>query len=130
MLSTSPNEIKVVYDGACPFCSNYVRLLRLRETFDRVTLINARERPDLVRRCASAGFDLNEEMLVVMEGQTYGGARAMQILAMLSSGSSWGRRFYRWLFKSSIRAQTLYPFLRLGRKITLFIVRRPQIVSK
>ncbi|MFT5932039.1 MAG: putative DCC family thiol-disulfide oxidoreductase YuxK, partial [Hyphomonas sp.] len=33
----------IVYDGDCPFCSEYVKLLRLRDAIGPVSLVNARE---------------------------------------------------------------------------------------
>ena len=32
-------EVFIVYDGECPVCSNYTRLVRLREAVGRVTIL-------------------------------------------------------------------------------------------
>jgi len=32
----------IVYDGECPFCRNYIRLMELRKTVGNVDLVNAR----------------------------------------------------------------------------------------
>ena len=34
--------MKIIYDGECPFCSKYVRLIQLKKTIGYVELINAR----------------------------------------------------------------------------------------
>ena len=38
--------LHIVYDGDCPFCRNYVGLLKLRERLD-VHLVDARREPAL-----------------------------------------------------------------------------------
>ena len=35
--------MKIYYDGDCPFCDNYVSLLKLKDTVGDVKLINLRE---------------------------------------------------------------------------------------
>ena len=48
----------VVYDGECPFCSSYVKLLRLREAAGSIVLLNAREDHPVVRRVEQHGVVL------------------------------------------------------------------------
>ena len=74
--------IRIVYDGDCPFCSVYVRLLRLRENFS-VELINARDAPAEVARIAALGLSLDEGMVVEIGDRRYHGGEAMQVLASL-----------------------------------------------
>ncbi|MEE2878541.1 MAG: DCC1-like thiol-disulfide oxidoreductase family protein, partial [Pseudomonadota bacterium] len=56
----------LVYDGECPFCSQYVKLLRIRETAGPLRIINARDGGEETREVAAAGFDLNEGMVLKM----------------------------------------------------------------
>ena len=35
----------IIYDGECPFCSRYVKLMRLEETIGDIRLIDARKNP-------------------------------------------------------------------------------------
>src|SRR5438046_960309 len=72
--------LHIIYDGDCPFCSSYVALLRLREQYD-VHLVDARKEPAVAARY---GLDLNEGMVVDLDGQVHHGARAMSLLARLS----------------------------------------------
>jgi hypothetical protein len=46
------SRLSVVYDGDCPLCSAYVTMTRIRDAVGMPTLVNARERPDLVRALA------------------------------------------------------------------------------
>src|SRR2546421_10093190 len=81
------HDLWVVYDGECPFCNSYVRLYRLREVTGRVHLIDAREPHAIVGEVRALGFDLDDGMAVKAAGRFYHGAEAMQILAILGSGS-------------------------------------------
>ena len=40
---TPTQRASIVYDGDCPFCSRYVKLVRLREALGSVDLVNARD---------------------------------------------------------------------------------------
>ena len=109
----------IIYDGECVFCNNYVRFVRLRETIGKVDLLDARSDDPRVRRYWREGFDLNEGMLFVYEGKTYHGSEAVYILGGLSSGNSVLNRLNRAIFSSRVASQVLYPFLKIGRRLTL-----------
>jgi predicted DCC family thiol-disulfide oxidoreductase YuxK len=108
-------SLRIVYDGDCPFCRNYVALLRLRERHD-VRLVDARREPALA---AQYGLDLNEGMIVDMDGKVHHGARAVSLLSHLSG------RFG--LLRSERVASAVYPLLRFGRNVTLKLLGRSQI---
>lgn len=116
--------IEIIYDGECPFCSNYVRLIRLRETFGWVELIDAREKPDLVNALAAEGIDLNVGMAVRHDGRVYHGDAALHFLATASGRDNLFTRVTRTIFASPRAARLIYPLLRLGRNATLRLRRR------
>src|SRR5687768_2368089 len=97
--------LRIVYDGDCPFCRSYVALLRLRERYD-VRLVDARKEPALA---AQYGLDLNEGMIVDLDGKVHHGARAMSLLSRLSGTIS----PLRWEWVASV----VYPLFRCGRNI-------------
>ena len=109
----------VIYDGECVFCNNYVRFVRLRETIGKVDLLDARSDDPRVERYWKEGFDLNEGLLFVYNGKTYQGAEAVRILSGLSTGISVLNRLNRAVFSSRVASQALYPFLKIGRRLTL-----------
>ncbi len=39
------NKMVVVYDGECPFCRNYIRLMSLRKAVGDVELVDAELKP-------------------------------------------------------------------------------------
>ena len=120
--------IRIVYDGDCPFCSRYVRLLRLRENFT-VELVNARDAPDRASALAARGFDLDEGMLVEHGDAVYHGADAVWILASLSSRATLWNRFNAAIFRSRRLSALFYPLLRAGRNLVLRLLGRRPIAA-
>ncbi|MGE0659981.1 MAG: DCC1-like thiol-disulfide oxidoreductase family protein [Reyranellaceae bacterium] len=118
--------IRIVYDGDCPFCKAYVRLVRLRENFT-VELVDARARPDEVARIAGLGLSLDEGMLVEIGERRWHGGEAMRMLATLTSESGPWNRLYAFVFGSERRAALLYPPLRAIRNLTLRLLGRRRI---
>jgi predicted DCC family thiol-disulfide oxidoreductase YuxK len=107
-------ELRIVYDGDCPFCSRYVALVRLRERH-AVRLIDARREPDTA---AAYGLDLNAGMIADLDGAVHHGAAAVALLSRLSRRPG--------PLASDRMAQALYPLMRMGRALTLRVLgRRP-----
>lgn len=119
----------IVYDGECPFCSEYVKLLRLREVIGKVSLVNAREDHPAVRYAISQGVDLDQEMALIMHGQLYSGPDCMHRLALMSTRAGPFNAIMARLFSSRKAAGFLYPFLRTGRNLTLRLMRRRRIAD-
>lgn len=119
MSRSSDSGTAIVYDGDCPFCSGYARLVRLRESAGKVTLVNARNGGPEVEEVRSKGFDLNEGMVMKYRGQWYHGDDCIHMLSLLSDGSGTANRLVARLFRSPRRARILYPWLRAGRNLTL-----------
>ena len=114
----------VYYDGECPFCDQYVHLIRLKQAVGAVRLVNLRE-DDSVRRALEAeGFNLDDGMVVDLDGERFGGAEAARKLALLSTPSSLFNRANRLLLSSQTLSRLTYPVLRSGRWIVLFLLGR------
>ncbi len=124
------NEPWIVYDGQCPFCSRYVRLVRLKETLGHVALIDAREGGPQVEEARKAGLDLDDGMVPKLEGRLYHGADCIHMLALLSTPSSRFNRLNAALFRSHTASRILYPVLRTGRNAVLRILGRSKIDPK
>ena len=117
----------VIYDGECPFCSSYVRFVRLRDTVGPVKLLDARQGGPLVEEVLAAGYDLDEGMVLKYRGRYYHGADCMHMIALLSTRSSWFNRLNSRLAGSSRLITRLYPILRAGRNATLRLLGRRKI---
>ncbi|MDB5396465.1 MAG: hypothetical protein JWM91_3971 [Rhodospirillales bacterium] len=123
------DDIWVVYDGECPFCSSYVLLYRIRELAAQVHLIDARSAHPILNEVRREGLDLDEGMAVKFNGRFYYGAAAMNILAILGSSGTLFNRLNRALFRHPHLARFLYPILVRGRWIVLRLLGRRLIGS-
>ena len=117
----------IVYDGQCPFCSRYVQLVRLRETLGQIGLFDAREGGPQVEEARRAGLDLDEGMVLKLDGRLYHGAECIHMLALLSTPSSWFNRVNAAMFRSRTASRLLYPVLRAGRNIVLRMLGRSKL---
>jgi predicted DCC family thiol-disulfide oxidoreductase YuxK len=114
--------VRVLYDGECPFCANYVAMARLRERVGEVELIDARGRPDLVAAHKAAGRPIDEGMIVETEEAVYfGGDAVWAINALLSRNPVLNALSGRAMLKF------VYPALRFGRNTALRAMGRKPI---
>ena len=128
MSSNEPTYI--VYDGECPFCSRYVRMLRLRETIGTVVLLDAREAHPVVEKLKAAKIDLDEGMALVEGDKISYGDECVHKLALMSTPLDWFNRANQWIFRSPTASRLLYPVLRAGRNATLRMLGRKKISER
>jgi len=122
-----PAALTIVYDGECPFCASYIRLVRLRETMGSVEMVSAREAHPILEEIRSRNLDLNEGMVVRIDGEFFHGSTAMAALSLLSTKAGLLNRAMRAVFRNPKRAAVLYPFLARGRNLTLRLLKRKPI---
>lgn len=127
MSALNYNENWILYDGECPFCARYVKMLRLKEAIGPVRLLNARENPPELAMVREKNLDIDEGMVFYYQGELYYGDQAICMMAAMSSGSNMFNKFNAWVFKSPKRAAFLYPFLRCGRNLVLKLLGRKKI---
>lgn len=128
-LAVDQNTTYVVYDGECPFCSRYIRLLRIRQAIGSVELIDARTSHPVVDRITAAGANLDEGMALVQGSQVYLGSECIHRLALMSTDVNWFNRLNAIVFRSSGASRLLYPLLRAGRNLTLALLGRRKITG-
>ncbi|KQV79140.1 hypothetical protein ASD15_21015 [Massilia sp. Root351] len=122
-----PGGLVIVYDGECPFCSNYVQVLALREAAGPVRLVDARSDAALAARLRRGGYDLNEGMVALYGGGVYYGADCVHLLALLSTSPGVFNRVNSAVFRSRTLSRLLYPVLRCGRNLTLKLLGRRKL---
>ena len=88
------NKVSIIYDRACPACHIYCELARKAEP-DSTILLNARDEPDLMDKITRCGLDIDEGMVVEVDGELYYGADAIHFLANLREGRGWFDR--KWI---------------------------------
>ncbi|MEM9842916.1 MAG: DCC1-like thiol-disulfide oxidoreductase family protein [Pseudomonadota bacterium] len=117
----------LLYDGACPFCSQYAKWVRIRRAIGPLALINARDGGPEFEEVQRQGLDLDEGMVLKLSGTLYHGEDCIHALAMLSEPVGIFHRIHAWVFASPARASLLYPWLRTGRNLVLRLLGREKI---
>ena len=117
------SEAWLVYDGECPACRNYARFLDARRAAGgELVLVNAREGGDVVDEIRNLGYNLDDGMVLKMNGRHYFGADALSALASVSEPRGAFGIAYRALFASPRAARIGYPLLKAGRRALLRIL--------
>src|SRR6185312_6249277 len=112
----------LLYDGECPFCSRYVRLIKLQQAIGPLRLVNAREKTAEAEIIRKAGFDIDEGMVLSLNNQFYHGDECLHRLALLSTPVGFFNRINALLFRSQRLSRMSYPILRASRNLTLHIL--------
>ena len=120
-------NLKLLYDGDCPVCNRYVAMVRLREQFGELILLNARDMSPERTHVENLGLDLNEGFALFVDEELYYGDRAIQALAMMSSNSGIFNRMNYFVFRHAGLSQILYPVLAAGRRLLLKLLGRDLI---
>lgn len=134
MSADAADPMLIVYDGECPFCSAYVRMLRLRDAAGPVALVDARGGHPAVAMLRARGYDLDEGMALV-EGFATGAPRVahgqdcINRLALMTTRSGAFNRLNAAVFRSERRARALYPVMRAGRNAALRLLGRKRIAD-
>jgi len=115
----SQQPIQLVYDRQCPACEQYARLVNIRQSLGELELINARDESAVMDEISAAGFDIDEGMVLKLDGRLYHGADAMHMMAIIGTRAGWFNRLNRWLFSSRAFSHAAYPILRAGRNLLL-----------
>lgn len=122
------DDLVIIYDGDCPFCSSYVKLLRLKSRFKSISIINARDGGGYVEDALNIGLNLDDGMAIKYQDAWIHGDECIHFLAIAAERENVPNIILSWLFASKSRSRALYPFLRWGRNITLKILGRKKLM--
>lgn len=126
-MSEDHKKVYVVYDGQCPFCTAYCKLVKIREAVGEIELIDAREPSALMDEITELGLNIDQGMVVKIDEQIYYGDEAIHVLAMMSTDSGFFNKFNAKVFGSKRVSSILYPVLRDCRNVALWLMRIPMI---
>ena len=113
-------KVTIVYDGACPFCSDYVRYQDLKARVESVELVDAREDAAALDRYGINAGELEDGMVVLVDGVPHVGADAVTTLSNLSGKpANWWVALVAWASRRLEMSRILYPVLKVGRRIAL-----------
>jgi predicted DCC family thiol-disulfide oxidoreductase YuxK len=118
----------LLYDGDCPACSAYVAMARLRQLYPDLRILSARSEPALVAKLRRDGYEINEGMVLSLDGQIHFAAEATRMIAILgrASPSRWRRAALGFIGTAAL-ARPLYPWLNRGRQLLLRMLGRRRI---
>ena len=124
-------KVTIVYDGACPFCSDYVAYQDLKARAETVELVDARKDPQALARYAIDAADLEDGMVVIVDGVAHRGAEAVHALSIRSKAPrNWWVSAVAFASRSALVSRLLYPFLKVGRRIALTALRVPRFSQR
>ena len=115
-------SVEVIYDGECPFCSNFVSLSRLQDLGYKVTLINARDNANPIVGELSKSYNLDNGMIVIVGDEILYGASAASFIATGFVKQDLISRIYRGLLKRDNISKLIYPVLVIMRKIYFKVI--------
>ncbi|MGE5615609.1 MAG: DCC1-like thiol-disulfide oxidoreductase family protein [Bacillota bacterium] len=120
-------KLRIIYDGACPFCDDYVRHQRLGRAVDGLELVDARAHPEVLAEHSIDPASLEDGMVVIADGRPHHGAQAIHLLATLGDAPSraWVRAVAA-ASRSERAARILYPILKAGRRAALALLGIPR----
>ena len=127
MTQADREEILLVYDKECPVCDAYCQLVRIEESAGDLKLVDAREPSDALDEITALGLDIDQGMVLKMEGELYYGADAIHELAHISSRSGLFNRLNYLMFYSKRVSRIVYPALRGCRNLLLKILGKTKI---
>jgi predicted DCC family thiol-disulfide oxidoreductase YuxK len=117
----------LVYDGECPFCSRYVKMVRLRDAAGKVELVDARGGHAMVAWLKSRKVDLDDGMALVRDGNVAHGDACIHQIALMTTPIGAFNRINAALFRTPAVARLLYPVLRCGLNLALRLLGRRRI---
>src|SRR4029079_4673558 len=101
--------------------------VRGRERADAVAYFSPRGGGKVAEEARARGFDLDEGMLAIIDGDYHHGADAINVMAQLSEPTGILNRLNHGLFRWRVVARLLYPTMRACRNAVLRVRGRPPI---
>lgn len=122
-------QIWFVYDGDCPLCKHAALALKIKQSYGRLYLVNAREESNhpVMVEINTLGLDLDEGMIIYDGNRFYHGKQALSFMAKFGDSRGVFNLINKALFWSSSIANITYPWLRGVRNYLLLRNHIPQI---
>ena len=117
----------LLYDGECPACSSYVAFSRLRRLHPSLKVLDARGEPALVEELRGRGYEINEGMVMQLDGKIFFGAEATRQIARHAREGGVLRRALLDAIGDAPWSRALYPLLNRCRRLLLAVLGRKLI---
>lgn len=116
-------KITVYFDNECPFCKEYSRYIDLRKKYE-LDLIDARGSPKEIASFKERGFDINDGVIVELEGELFQGADAVKLLDGAIEKNSLIDKSISAIVRFPLFKRAIYPMVLIVRKVVLKILGR------
>ncbi len=111
-----------IYDGECPFCNYFAQLLELKSNLQEVEILDGRKNLPILSQLYNQGYDLNNGAILINNENIMHGAEAINwICSQIKEPSDSLLEILRIIFTSKKRTNFLFPFLLLGRRLSLTV---------
>lgn len=117
----------LIYDGECPFCNKFVELMQLKHAMPLLTLHNGRTDNQLINALHSNNYDLNKGMILIYQNNIFYGDKCINKLSQLIKKNNFFNKIIYLCFRNQLLAKILYPILKAGRHLWLYIKKIPYI---
>jgi predicted DCC family thiol-disulfide oxidoreductase YuxK len=114
----------LLHDGECPACSSYVAFSRLRQRHPSLEVLDARANPELVEDLRRRGYEINEGMVMQLDGRIFFGAEATRQIARHAQNGGALRGAVLMAIGDAPWSRALYPLLNRCRRLLLRALRR------
>ncbi len=109
-----------IYDGECPFCNHFAKLLELKSSIPELEILDGRKNLALLSKLYTQGYDLNNGAILISNENIMHGADAINwICSEIKDPSDSLLEVLRIIFTSNKRTNFLFPFLLWGRRLSL-----------
>ena len=109
-----------IYDGECPFCNHFAKLLEIKSSIPSLQIINGRENLEQLTELYKKGYDLNKGAILIRNGKIKHGADAISLICSeLNEPNDSLLKLLRIIFTSNKRSKVLFPFLLWARRFLL-----------
>lgn len=103
-MSDDERKIEVLYDDQCPVCHNYCTRVEMKDAKDKLVLVDARKDGALLDEVTKQGLDIDQGMVVKVDGKLFYGAEAMREIVKLKKAGA----MERFLFNGPKLAAAVY----------------------
>tara|TARA_B100000700_G_C14211588_1_gene475056 strand:- start:8 stop:394 length:387 start_codon:yes stop_codon:yes gene_type:complete len=111
----------LIYDGECPFCNKFAELVELQSGIENLRIKDGRENKSELKRLKEKGYDLDMGAIVINNEEILQGSIAITwIFSQISNPSTSLIYLLKYVFSSTNRAKSIYPFLLYARRAILF----------
>ncbi len=115
-------EIIFIYDGECPFCNHFAKLLELKSSLPNLRILDGRKNVSRLTTLFKEGYDLNNGAILIREGEILHGSKALNfICSQIKEPNDALLELLRLIFTSKKRSNLLFPFLLFARRLVLSI---------